>query len=527
MTVVEHLAKPEKRSLADFLKLGWYIFYLCLVNELMVLVLLGNLAFMMYGGAAPQVVGCGNISLHNAENVCSDLRSLRSNNSCEVRLDAQFKSINYEFELVCEDSLAVKNSISIQMFGMMLGAAVLGQLSDRYGRKKVLTMSIAGVMVSMAASYFSRSLFEFNVTRFLTMFFSGGQASSQITFLMEVVPKKHRVWIMTVLSTSPNYIVLAGLAYVGEDWRNLSLYISTAAAATIVLLLFVYESPRWFIQKGRLEEARNVMLAIDKWNRTHTAERAKEMEIAVEYERQLFESMSKKKQYSFVHLFYTWKLTGYILTLSFTLLTASLLSYALLFNMDKLSGSIYMNSFFFGSLRWFLNAIVGFVDFFIPKAGRRVIHHITMGYLFLSLSLIFVLEAFGIHAPLLVRITTLSACAICSQLFLVAGVATAEIFPTAIRTVAVSFTQIVNKIGTVIAPHLFTTALFWKPLPYAIMISLILIEVVAYCFLIPESKGTMNDLMPPPEERIFAMRSREMVTLNKADLEAQKLTAES
>uniref|UniRef100_A0A1I8AWD4 MFS domain-containing protein n=1 Tax=Steinernema glaseri TaxID=37863 RepID=A0A1I8AWD4_9BILA len=517
--------QPErKKSLADFPRLGWYITYICLVNELMVLVLLSNLAFMIYGGASPKIVGCGDVPLIDAEDVCADLRHLRANGSCEVRMEAQFKSINYEFELVCEDSLLVKNSISLQMLGMMVGAAVLGQLSDRYGRKKVLTLSIVGVMLSMIASYFSPSLFAFNVTRFFAMFFTGGQSSSQITFIMEVVPKKHRVWIMTVLSTSPNYIILAALAYFGEDWRTLSLCVSAVAAGAIVMLLFVFESPRWFIQKGRLDEALLAVQTIDKWNGTYTEERAKEMEVAVENERVIFESHKDKKEYSFVHLFYTWKLTGYILTLSFTLLTASLLSYALLFNMDRLSGSIYLNSLFFGLLRWFLNAIVGLVDFFIPKAGRRVVHHGTMGYLLVALSLIFFIEVFEIEAPNLVRITTLSACATCSQLFLVAGVATAELFPTAIRTVAISFSQIVNKTGTVLAPHLFTTALLWRPMPYAIMIGTILFEVVIYCLLIPESKGTMNDRMPEPEERIFAKRSKEMVTVDRDDPEAQQLT---
>ena len=61
----------------------------------------------------------------------------------------------------------------------------------------------------------------------------------------------------------------------------------------------------------------------------------------------------------------------------------------------------------------------------------------------------------GSNNALLLQVPTISASAMCSQLFLVNNVVTQELFPTAIRNTAISFEQISNRLGAALAPHAF------------------------------------------------------------------------
>uniref|UniRef100_A0A1I7XYN5 MFS domain-containing protein n=1 Tax=Steinernema glaseri TaxID=37863 RepID=A0A1I7XYN5_9BILA len=533
--------KAPKANLGDFQKLGWYILFMCVAQEFMTLSYLANITFMVYAGFSPTVVGCGSSVFSGSDlDRCEQLKAARNESACEVVLDTQFESVNYEFELLCEDSVLVKHSTSIQMVGVMIGSMVFGHMSDSFGRRKVLLVSIAGMFVFSIVSSFSSSLFTFNITRVILMFFNGGMSSVQLVYIMEMLPKNHRLWIFTLVTTSPNYIVLAGMAYSAGDWRVLSRYTSFFASLPAFVLVFcAHESPRWLVQKGRLDEAREVLVTVDRLNGTLTAGRLVEMDDILDKERTIFEAQRHRRRYSFMHLFYTWKLTAYITTLSFALFSASITSYALIFNMDKLSGSIYWNSVFYGVFRYAMNILTGLADYFGGRrTGRKVIHNVSLVYVLCALGTVFV-SSFFRKSPLtckkpkigeislnfcgdvatvtlaetqnewMTRIATLTAAAMCSQLFLSAIVTTNELFPTAVRNLASSFTSFINRIGTVVAPHFFYMALFWAPLPYLILLFIGVVDLVAFSVVLPETKGThMADHMPRPEERIFAKKRK-------------------
>ncbi|TKR86894.1 hypothetical protein L596_011394 [Steinernema carpocapsae] len=514
---IKEAVKAPKSNLGAFQNFGWYTGLICLVQEFLVLSQLSNMTFMIYGGYSPTVVSCGSTVFTGSDSErCLQLTVARNESDCEPQLEAQFGSVNYEFDLVCQDRILVKNSISIQMFGAMVGALVFGQVSDLFGRKKALMICLVGMLLFSMVSSCVGSLFAFTASRFFVMMFTGGLNSIQSVYIMENVPKKHRVWIPITISYSPNYIVFSIIAYFCGDWRSLTRVSSLVGNVPAILLLcFVHESPRWFVQKGRLEDARRTLIAIDAFNGTHTKKRLAEMEEGLEKEKMIFETQRRKKRYSFIHLFYTWKLTGYIFTLSFALMSASIINYALMFNMDKLSGSIYLNSVFFGFIRYAMNIFTAVFDYFGGhRSGRKVVHNGAMGVTATSLLFIFIVLLFGTseETAWVTRIATLCACAMCSQLFLVSGIATTELFPTAVRNLAVSFTAILNRIGSILSPHLFTTALLWKPLPYAILLTIIVIELTSFNLFIPETKGThMVDHMPGPEERIFAKKKKSSV----------------
>lgn len=54
--------------------------------------------------------------------------------------------------------------------------------------------------------------------------------------MTENLPARHRLWILTLVTYSPNYLVFAGLANLAGDWRTLS---RLAAAITIIPLVML------------------------------------------------------------------------------------------------------------------------------------------------------------------------------------------------------------------------------------------------------------------------------------------------
>lgn len=138
------------------------------MSELMILPQVSSQFYMMFAGglnwqpfkfcvlgAAPRVVGCEGSQMFDEslddKEMCQEYISLGSNCS-EPQLDYQFHSINvevtssyilkgvffpFQWGYVCQAAKIVKNSISVQMFGVLVGSVVFGQLSDTFGRKNV------------------------------------------------------------------------------------------------------------------------------------------------------------------------------------------------------------------------------------------------------------------------------------------------------------------------------------------------------------------------------------------------------
>ncbi|KAE9546020.1 hypothetical protein FO519_010768, partial [Halicephalobus sp. NKZ332] len=163
-------------------------------------------------------------------------------------------------------------------------------------------------------------------------------------------PKKHRVWVPLVISFSPNYIVLSIIAYFSQDWRTLLKVISALNVPTFICLWLAYESPRWLIQKGALEQAKGTYEKIEKWNGSASLERQKVLEQLIQKEFLLLEKKKKSKKYYFHHLFYTWSMIKHNAVIAFSLFCTAVINYALVFNMEKLSGSVYLNNVILGMI---------------------------------------------------------------------------------------------------------------------------------------------------------------------------------
>ncbi|GMN31514.1 hypothetical protein TIFTF001_041625, partial [Ficus carica] len=153
------------------------------------------------------------------------------------------------------------------------GAGTFGHLSDSFlGRKGSLTIvcilnTICGCLTALSPNYWIYLLL-----RFATGFSTGGVGLCAFVLATEPVgpTKRGAAGMSTFYFFSTGIALLSLIAYIFPSWRTL--YIASSLPSLLFLLLvipFISESPRWYLVRGRLNEAMNIMRSIAKSNGKH------------------------------------------------------------------------------------------------------------------------------------------------------------------------------------------------------------------------------------------------------------------
>ena len=104
------------------------------------------------------------------------------------------------------------------LIGWGIGGMIFGSLGDKYGRAKMLTLTILIYSAFTGLSFLSRTRLDFTVFRFMTGLGVGGVFGLAVALIAETVPASARVQslgLLQVLSTVGN--VTAGFAKMGID----------------------------------------------------------------------------------------------------------------------------------------------------------------------------------------------------------------------------------------------------------------------------------------------------------------------
>src|SRR3954471_12268330 len=105
------------------------------------------------------------------------------------------------------------------LIGWGVGGMIFGALGDKFGRARMLMVTILIYSIFTGLSYFSHSWFDFTACRFLTGLGVGGVFGLAVALIAETVPSGARVQalgLLQVLSTVGN--VLAGGIKWLIDW---------------------------------------------------------------------------------------------------------------------------------------------------------------------------------------------------------------------------------------------------------------------------------------------------------------------
>jgi MFS family permease len=189
-------------------------------------------------------------------------------------------------ELKQSSALALSNAQvglagSGYLAGAVLGALFFGWLTDRLGRKKLFTITLAVYLLATAATGLAWNAWSFVLFRFLTGAGIGGEYTAINSTIQELIPARLRGWTDLLINGSfwlgaalgaGGSILLLDPAFIDPaiGWRLAFLIGATIGLVIVVMRLWIPESPRWLMTHGFPQKALAVVRGIE----AHFAQRA-------------------------------------------------------------------------------------------------------------------------------------------------------------------------------------------------------------------------------------------------------------
>ncbi|XP_054581804.1 solute carrier family 22 member 12 [Eptesicus fuscus] len=188
-----------------------------------------------------------------------------------------------QWDLVCDSQALKPMAQSIFLAGVLVGAAVTGQASDRFGRRLVLSWSYLQMAVWGTATAFAPTFPLYCLFRFLGALAIAGVMMNTATLLMEWTSTRARVLAMTFNSLGYSFgmVLMAAVAYGVRDWALLQLAVSVPFFLCFVYSWWLAESARWLLIAGRLEQGLRELQRVAAINGKRAAGDALTMEVVL------------------------------------------------------------------------------------------------------------------------------------------------------------------------------------------------------------------------------------------------------
>ncbi|KAF7249473.1 Solute carrier family 22 member 5, partial [Varanus komodoensis] len=388
-------------------------------------------------------------------------------------------SFLWQWNLVCNQDWKSPLTTSLFFVGVLLGSFVSGQLSDRFGRKTVLFITM-GIQTGFSfLQVFSTSWEMFSI---LFLIVGLGQISNYVAAFVlgtEILGKSVRIIYCTLgvcIFYAFGYMFLPLCAYFIRDWRMLLLALTVPGLLYIPLWWFIPESPRWLLSQGRIQEAEDIIRrAAAKNHVTAPAVIFDPVEI------QDFNSQDQKT-YNILDIVRTQNIRSVTIMCVILWMVISIGYFGLSLDTPNLHGDIYVNCF--------LSAVIEVPAYImswllLQQLPRR---YSMVGSLFLGGCVLLFIQLVPTYLSVVSIILVMAGKFGITASFSMVYVYTAELYPTVVRNMGVGVCSMASRFGSIFSPYFVYLGAYDRFLPYILMGSLTVLAGILTLFL-PETYG--------------------------------------
>ncbi|KAL0966562.1 hypothetical protein UPYG_G00296820 [Umbra pygmaea] len=406
-----------------------------------------------------------------------------------------------DFNLVCGRNYLVGLAQTVFMAGLLLGALLFGPFAESFGRKRATQIPIVIMLIFTITTGLSPNFYLYLLFQFVAGISYGGFRVNCIVLATEWVGVTRRSYAPCLSQTfgGVGQVLLACMVFFIRDWRVAQFIIAAPTAIVAVYIWFIPESARWLLDRGRTEEAKELILRVAAVNKRTVPDTMLE---------KIAEKKVAQKRDQLV-LIRSPVLRKYFLTITLAWFSLNLTYISLSLNVGKFGLNIFLTQLIFGLTEIPCNLLCIFI---LEYFGRKI-------------SLMSMLLPGGLICMLMLAVPQDSAVAVTALAtagrFLmnnagsICNVYVQELFPTSVRQTATGMASIAVRISGILAPLLNILAMYHWSIPTVVYSSLSLTGG-ALVFLLPETRSTE---LPDSTEEAEGRRNvcTNVTTLTKDD----------
>jgi sugar porter (SP) family MFS transporter len=162
-------------------------------------------------------------------------------------------------------SFAQESMVSAILIGAAIGALISGWAADAFSRRNTKVVSGSIYVLGALLCAFSQNTWQMVGSRFILGLSVGTASFVAPMYISENAPPRTRGGLTTfnqlmiTIGIVVAYIVDWGLAGVSNNWRWMLALGVVPGLALAIGMLFLPYSPRWLVEKGRRDEAEDVL----------------------------------------------------------------------------------------------------------------------------------------------------------------------------------------------------------------------------------------------------------------------------
>ncbi|XP_045499111.1 organic cation transporter protein-like [Colias croceus] len=398
---------------------------------------------------------------------------------CEEFVYARDNSVVYDFNLGCQEWLRALAG-TLNSVGTLLVLPITGYISDRFGRRVALAISLFNTALIGLIRAFSVNYVMYLVLQILQTTLGAGIFSSAYIFAAELVGPKWRVVASATCSSmfAVGQVILGGVAWAVQPWRQMIIALHVPVFLLISYYWILSESVRWLLSQNRFEEAKQNLENVARVNKKQVSEKSMLALMNPQREEPKTEQRSLIKT-----IFRSRVLLRRVCTTPIWWITTTFVYYGLSINSTSLSDTMHLNFILTAAIE-----IPGYYTaaFILNKAGRKPT--LSVGFIFCALcNLAFVFIPTALTVVRL--IVFLAGKFFISVVFTSLYLFTSELYPTEFRHSLLGFSSMIGRIGSITAPLTPVLADYWNGIPSTMFATMGLLSGILVLTQ-PETLGT-------------------------------------